>query len=334
MKTKISLLLIITILLLSGCGKSVNFISNEEVEVLELPDNVMQTSMGELNISYTIVENSIDIVANLGNVNSKFVLLDFPETDEEKKAAEITNGVFNILSEIPSSDDELTPNLFLGEARYGDFESIVYDFIKIEKKQDKWVFKTSPVLKENIAIYTKAKNPNEYVLHTEYIQSNNDEIINLSNEITSGCLDEYDKVLKLHDWVAENIYYDFEAFYSGNYQNADSLNVLHSKKAVCEGYANLFAALVRAQGIPCRVQSGYALGIDTDKTWSKKALTTKDSNHAWNEAYVDGRWLIIDATWDSQNKIENGQMIKGKEINHIYFDSNINFFSLSHRSME
>ena len=178
------------------------------------------------------------------------------------------------------------------------------------------------------------KNPNEYLKNTEYIQSNNDEIINLSNEITSECQDDYDKVLKLHDWVAENIYYDFEAFYSGNYQNADSLNVLHSKKAVCEGYANLFAALVRAQGIPCRVQSGYALGIDTDKTWSKKALTTDESNHAWNEAYVDGRWLIIDATWDSQNKIENGQMIKGKEINHIYFDSNINFFSLSHRSMK
>lgn len=344
MKRKILIMLMMTILLLSGCGNSDdlisnestddNFISNEAVGVLELPDNMMQTSMGSINISYTIVDNTIDIVGNLGDINSKYILLDFAETDEEKQAVEVINGAFNILSEIPSSNIDLTPNLFLGEAQYGNFDSIVYDFIKIEKKQDKWVFKSSPVLKENIAIYSKAKNPNEYVHYTEYIQSNNDEIVNLSNEITDGCQDDYDKVLKLHDWVAENIYYDFEAFYSGNYQNADSLSVLHSKKAVCEGYANLLAALVRAQNIPCRVQSGYALGIDTDKTWSKKALTTKDSNHAWNEAYVDGRWLIIDATWDSQNKIENGQMIKGKEINHIYFDSNINFFSLSHRSME
>ena len=58
------------------------------------------------------------------------------------------------------------------------------------------------------------------------------------------------------------------------------------------------------------------------------------SNHAWNEAYVDGRWMLIDATWDSTNEIENGQWIKGSSINHIYFDAHMKFFSLSHRSFE
>ena len=167
MKTKILIMLMMTILLLSGCRNSDtlisnestddSFISNEAVGVLELPDNMMQTSMGSINISYTIVDNTIDIVGNFGDVNSKYILLDFAETDEEKQAVEVINGAFNILSEIPSSDVDLTPNLFLGEAQYGNFDSIVYDLIKIEKKQDKWVFKTSPVLKDNIAIYTKSK---------------------------------------------------------------------------------------------------------------------------------------------------------------------------------
>lgn len=114
----------------------------------------------------------------------------------------------------------------------------------------------------------------------------------------------------------------------------DALIVLHNKRGVCEGYANLFAALVRAQNIPCRVQVGYALGNGIKPVWSEDNLNAAKSNHAWNEAYVDGRWMIIDTTWDSTNSIENGQWMKGTSINHIYFDAHIKFFSMSHRSME
>ena len=35
------------------------------------------------------------------------------------------------------------------------------------------------------------------------------EIINLSNEICKNALSDYDKILKIHDWVAENIYYNY-----------------------------------------------------------------------------------------------------------------------------
>jgi len=361
MKKNNLLMLVLAVLLLTGCGKTDNMISvenndnsfnsdntvSDEISDAEampipdegpavpvLPDNMMRTSVGSLSISFTVDGNKMYVTGNLGKVNEKFVLLDYAEAEEEKRAVEMPDGAFSIFSEIPDYDGELTVDLYSGEAQYGNFDSVVYDCIKIVKKQDNWVFEPSPVLNDNIAIYTKEKDPADYLRHTEYIQSDNNEIISLSNEITLGCKTDYEKLLKLHDWVAENIYYDFEAFYSGNYQNADSLNVLHSKRAVCEGYANLFAALARVQNIPCRVQSGYALGVGTDKTWSNEALTTSESNHSWNEAYADGRWMIIDSTWDSPNKIENGQMIKGKKINHIYFDSDINFFSLSHRSIE
>ena len=122
--------------------------------------------------------------------------------------------------------------------------------------------------------------------------------------------------------------------FSGNYQDMDAKNVLLTKKGVCEGYANLMAALLRSKGIPCKVQGGYALGIDTKKEWSSSNIDTTEGNHAWNEVYVNGRWIIIDATWDSQNQYKDGRYIIGETITQTYFDSTLEFFSLSHKLID
>jgi len=92
--------------------------------------------------------------------------------------------------------------------------------------------------------------------------------------------------LKLHDWVAENIYYNFEAFYSGNYQNADSLNVLHSKKAVCEGYTRAMQLMLATVGI----ESLPVLG------------NGNEGLHMWNGIKLDNEWYYVDATWNDTEK--------------------------------
>ena len=110
--------------------------------------------------------------------------------------------------------------------------------------------------------------------------------------------------------------------------------MLESKRAVCLGFAVLSASLLRSINIPCNVVSGYALGIDADKVWSESTVNTTEQNHAWNEAYVDGRWVIFDSTWDCMNKIENGETVSGKSVTHIYFDANIEFFSANHKIID
>ena len=93
------------------------------------------------------------------------------------------------------------------------------------------------------------------------------------------------------------------------------------------------AALCRAEGIPCNVVTGYALGVSGDTKWTDENIATDEQNHAWNEVYVDGRWVIVDTTWDSGNKIENGMWIDGS-VSHLYFDANLQFFSSNHRIIE
>lgn len=57
-----------------------------------------------------------------------------------------------------------------------------------------------------------------------------------------------------------------------------------ARQGVCRDYAHLVVALLRALDVPARLVSVYAPGLDPMDF------------HAVAEAYVDGRWLVVDAT--------------------------------------
>ena len=138
--------------------------------------------------------------------------------------------------------------------------------------------------------------------------------------------------LALHDWVTGYLYYNIDYVNDSKIAPYVDTEVLKNRKVVCLGYSNLFAALCRSIDIPCYVVSGYALGLDSaDTKWNATNSLTEEPNHAWNEAYVNGRWIIIDTTWDSFNKFEDGKMIKAEKNSHLYFDANPEFFSANHK---
>lgn len=64
-----------------------------------------------------------------------------------------------------------------------------------------------------------------------------------------------------------------------------ALDVLESRRGDCNEHAVLLAALARAEGIPCRVAAGLV--------W----LDGSFYYHAWNEAWLDGAWRPVDATF-------------------------------------
>lgn len=294
------------------------------------PITELKTSNSEYTISFELNEDKINVSGRLNNNLHNYLLVVFNKNNDGENNIKVKRGAFEGEFDIPNKNETLV-ELYAGEEEYGTFESIILDYVVIEKQNGEWCFAKSPVYEKNAALFGKKKDKSECLNATKRIQSDDKELIRLAEDITEGIDDEYEKVRAVHDWVAENIYYDFDALASGNYDNLDAKNVLKTKKGVCEGYANLMAALLRSVDIPCRVQNGYALGIGTDKEWNSSNTNTSESNHAWNEVYADGRWIIIDATWDSQNKYKDGKYITGNFITEVYFDSTLEFFSLSHK---
>jgi len=94
----------------------------------------------------------------------------------------------------------------------------------------------------------------------------------------------------VHDWVADRIAYDAESYLAGRYPPQDARTVFSTRLSVCAGYANLFEALARAAGLDVRYVAGDARTRGNDLS---------GQGHAWNAARIDGKWYLLDATWDS-----------------------------------
>jgi transglutaminase-like putative cysteine protease len=208
--------------------------------------------------------------------------------------------------------------------------------IVLVKDSSGWSILNATPYEKNKEIFSIRSNSGEvldYFLQPDYmVDSENSQIVSTAKSITKGITNDYDKVVAVHDWVAKNICYDYDGLY-GRTDEVEYIasDVLKSKKSVCQGFADLSAALLRAVNIPTRVVDGYALGIGSTSEWTDDIFDNETINHAWNEAYVDGRWIIFDATWDSGNAYENGSYkFSDSEVSYQYFDPTIEVFSSTH----
>lgn len=251
----------------------------------------------------------------------------------EQNFATDTEYQFSKTIKIPKTDEtRLRIDVYLGEKRYGDYVGWVNDYLFITKTNNKWIAEKSPVWEGNCTLFEAPRSTSKALKATEYVQSDNDTLKSIASQLTTHCKTDYERILALHDWICAYLHYDNDSLSKSDIAPYTAMDVLSSRKAVCIGYANLYAALCRSLDIPCYVVTGYALGISSGKTeWTKRIVEGNDENHAWNEAYVDGRWVIIDSTWDTYNSFENGEMKKGSHISRLYFDANIDFFSANHK---
>jgi len=177
------------------------------------------------------------------------------------------------------------------------------------------------VYQRNLKIYNNQKTDFDtleyYKQPQNGIESDAKEIIDLAKSITIGISNHYDKAKAIHDWVANNFYYDWDMYYNNNHEHISALDTLYKKHTVCEGYINLTVGLLRAIDIPAKYISGYT------------ALNNNE-NHAWCEAFIDGKWIIIDTTWDSNNSYEKGVYSDKISCSDTYFDISLKDFSATH----
>ncbi len=159
--------------------------------------------------------------------------------------------------------------------------------------------------------------------YEQLTSSQADYLKTVSNEITDGANSDYEKLLKIYEFAANNFYYDYYAWqqwkenrkkqYVNPYRNIYNLrNNVESENShdgkvstVCDGYAAIVVSLARAQGIPARIVNGRHLSGNANIWSTIPSYNIKDpkkTNHWWAEAYVDNRWIVIDANLGTLNK--------------------------------
>ena len=125
--------------------------------------------------------------------------------------------------------------------------------------------------------------PNQY---TDYDQKS--DVVSKAAELAGESADAEDYIRRVYEFVCSNITYDYdkaESVQSGYLPDPDS--TLETKKGICFDYAALAAAMMRSQGIPCQVITGY--------------VGAEELYHAWNRFYLKNKgWLTVEIQADGE----------------------------------
>jgi hypothetical protein len=124
--------------------------------------------------------------------------------------------------------------------------------------------------------------------------------------------DPYLQIKALHDYVISRVSYDFPALEMMKQPPQDARTVFSTRKAVCEGYANLFMALGQSIGIDVVFIQGNSrrdLASQTLISLNIKLFNTDNLTlHAWNAVKIAGNWQLVDTTWDDSNLDQNSSL--------------------------
>jgi hypothetical protein len=121
-------------------------------------------------------------------------------------------------------------------------------------------------------------------------ESKSDKIENLATYWLSKTQSKSELCAIVYAWIGQNIRYDVAQYKMGaKPASAEELylSALRNRKAVCDGYANLLAALLKQMNIQAWVISGY----------TRKDKVVRDEGHSW-VCVMDGQnWRMFDPTW-------------------------------------
>jgi hypothetical protein len=90
-----------------------------------------------------------------------------------------------------------------------------------------------------------------------------------------------DRIAAVLAWIDRNIAKEAVDTFS-------ALDVLDARRAECQGHAYLYAAFMRALGVPTRVVNGLVYAPEYGGFLY----------HTWAESLVDGKWRAVDPTFD------------------------------------
>lgn len=177
---------------------------------------------------------------------------------------------------------------------------------------------------------TKNYKPGDfsYITSKDYSSYNRDGFLDTLQEkvkeITEGCNSDVEKYFAIHDWICNNISYDYKARdiirgMSKPLNKSELIDIATNpekvykyKRAVSEGYSALGELMLKAAEIPVVNIDGMAEYFDHFNTslkslyyiYSDEYLHTLSESrlYRWNAVYINGKWRFADFRWDSGGK--------------------------------
>ena len=164
-------------------------------------------------------------------------------------------------------------------------------------------------------IFNFSQTKEKELIIVQNLTLENFKIEELIKFVNSNFKSENEKAKFYYYWIAKNIKYDdnlFEKLNDSKYIPLESENqkdifrIYIEKKAVCEGYSNLYHYLLNSSNIKNEFISGNAKTFYDFRNYE----FNHTNKHAWNAVFINNHWILVDTTWASANS----------EITENYYD--------------
>lgn len=304
MRKIVSLILLMSMILLAGCGSIATknivtdskdvYIDRVEIDAIELEDE----SVALAELPYAAVSQILVPVANgekevrnekgvidYSNLEKGYVMAQFLTDSDKRLKAQVkgpnTTYTYNLTAKtwatFPLSDGN------------GEYKVTIYENVTGNKYANVASAAFSVILEDEFAPFLY---PNQYV---DYAVA---EKTIAQAEALCGTLERpIDKVGAIYQYVVTEFTYDKEkaaTVQSGYLPVLDQ--VLEEKKGICFDYAALMTGMLRSQNIPCKLVVGYA--GDAYHAW----ISVWSEESGWIEGIIffDGKiWQRMDPTFAS-----------------------------------
>jgi transglutaminase/protease-like cytokinesis protein 3 len=240
-------------------------------------ENIFKGSKSEINASFS--QNGYITIKYLNETTKKLKVI--IQKDSQKYTYDLNNlGNYD------------TYPLQMGNGKY---KITVYENISGTKYSTK----------QSVTINVKLGDENSpFLVPNQLVNySSTNETVKKAIELTKNKTADIDKVDAIYDYVISNFSYDnlkAKEVKSGYLPVVDE--ILKSKKGICFDYASVMAAMLRSQGIPVKLVTGYSSNLSAFHAWNE-IYTDETGWIKLNEMYFDGQdWKLMDSTIASSAK--------------------------------
>lgn len=208
-----------------------------------------------------LVEQNGEAIIDYSHAQDGYVMVQYFAATDSRLKVQVKGPVTTYSYDLPTG----AWTVFPFSDGNGDYQVVVYKNVTGTKYAAVLSCYVSVAMTDEFAPFLR---PNQYVNFAE-----GSAVVTKGAELTAGVEDPLEKVEKVYDYVVQNVTYDTkkaETVTSGYLPVLDQ--VLSSKKGICFDYASLMTAMLRSQGVPCKLIVGYA----------------GTTYHAWINVWTDG----------------------------------------------
>lgn len=254
----------------------------------------------------TSFDNSYNDNSNISETNNQTGVIGSAAADNVQEIAEadvntagekplyytyLTESQQRIYRFMKTAAEQMTTGYFSvgatvgGEDRFSDI-AIAYRALSSDNPQIFWLPEFYMMSADGSAMAFSDENEGvDYTLTPQEKKMAEQQLYTTVNNLVtqaSALKSRFEKELFFHDWLCQNVTYDFD----GTDNVYTVYGALINGVAVCEGYSRAMQLLCDSVGIPCTVIYGRSNGVA----------------HMWNIINPGDGWYHLDVTWDDDEE--------------------------------